>query len=79
MFKNVIRLMLRGLFKLLFRLRVEGSLADLQSNKLLIIAIHESFLDGLLLGVTLPMNPVFVVHTGVTKSPLFRLLLSLVD
>ncbi len=79
MFKHLIRFMLRGLFKLLFRLRVEGSLAGLQSNKLLIIANHESFLDGLLLGVTLPMNPVFVVHTGVTKSPLFRLVLSLVD
>jgi acyl-[acyl-carrier-protein]-phospholipid O-acyltransferase/long-chain-fatty-acid--[acyl-carrier-protein] ligase len=79
MFKHLIRFMLRGLFKLLFRLRVEGSLAGLQSNRLLIIANHESFLDGLLLGVTLPMNPVFVVHTGVTKSPLFRLVLSLVD
>ncbi len=79
MFKNVIRLMLRGLFKLLFRLRIEGSTAGMQAGKLLIIANHESFLDGLLLGVSLPLNPVFVVHTGVAQSPLFRLVLSLVD
>jgi acyl-[acyl-carrier-protein]-phospholipid O-acyltransferase/long-chain-fatty-acid--[acyl-carrier-protein] ligase len=79
MIKNVVRLMLRGVFKLLFRLRVEGSTAGLHAKKLLIIANHESFLDGLLLGVSLPLNPVFVVHTGVTRSPLFRLVLSLVD
>ncbi len=79
MFKNVVRITLRGVFKLLFRLRVEGSTAGLQARKLLIIANHESFLDGLLLGVSLPLNPVFVVHTGVTRSPLFRLVLSLVD
>jgi acyl-[acyl-carrier-protein]-phospholipid O-acyltransferase/long-chain-fatty-acid--[acyl-carrier-protein] ligase len=79
MFKDVVRLMLRGVFKLLFRLRIEGSTAGLHAKKLLVIANHESFLDGLLLGVSLPLNPVFVVHTGVTRSPLFRLVLSLVD
>ncbi len=79
MLKMGIRLLLRGLFKLLFRLRVEGRVAGLQSERLLIIANHESFLDGLLLGVTLPLNPVFVVHTGVTRSRFFRLVLSLVD
>ncbi len=79
MLKTLIRFLLRGLFKLLFRLRVEGDLRGLDSKRLLIIANHESFLDGLLLGVALPLNPVFVVHTGVTKSPFFRLVLSLVD
>ena len=79
MFRTVIRLVLRGLFKLLFRLRVEGGIADLKAERLLIIANHESFLDGLLLGVALPLDPVFVVHTGVTQSRLFRLVLSLVD
>lgn len=79
MSKTFFRVLLRGLFKVLFRLRVEGDLKQLDAKRLLIIANHESFLDGLLLGVTLPLNPVFVVHTGVTKSPLFRLVLSLVD
>jgi acyl-[acyl-carrier-protein]-phospholipid O-acyltransferase/long-chain-fatty-acid--[acyl-carrier-protein] ligase len=79
MFKTLIRLLLRILFKLLFRLRVEGGMAGLRAERLLIIANHESFLDGLLLGVALPLNPVFVVHTGVTRSRFFRLVLSLVD
>ena len=79
MFRSVIRLVLRGLFKLLFRLRVEGGMAGLRGERLLVIANHESFLDGLLLGAALPLDPVFVVHTGVTQSRLFRLVLSLVD
>ena len=79
MFKTLIRLLLRSLFKLLFRLRVEGGIDGLRAERLLIIANHESFLDGLLLGVALPLNPVFVVHTGVTRSRFFRLVLSLVD
>jgi acyl-[acyl-carrier-protein]-phospholipid O-acyltransferase/long-chain-fatty-acid--[acyl-carrier-protein] ligase len=79
MLRTFFRVSLRGLFKLLFRLRVEGDSSGLDSKRLLIIANHESFLDGLLLGVALPLNPVFVVHTGVTKSPFFRLVLSLVD
>jgi acyl-[acyl-carrier-protein]-phospholipid O-acyltransferase/long-chain-fatty-acid--[acyl-carrier-protein] ligase len=79
MLKTIARFLLRGLFKLLFRLRVEGDLSGLDSTRLLIIANHESFLDGLLIGVALPLNPVFVVHTGITKSPFFRLVLSLVD
>jgi acyl-[acyl-carrier-protein]-phospholipid O-acyltransferase/long-chain-fatty-acid--[acyl-carrier-protein] ligase len=79
MFKTFVRFVLRGLFKVLFRLRVEGGLGGLRARRLLIIANHESFLDGLLLGVTLPLDPVFVVHTGVTRSRFFRLVLSLVD
>src|SRR3989339_1678477 len=79
MVRAFFRVFLRGLFKLLFRLRVEGDTSGLDSKRLLIIANHESFLDGLLLGVALPLDPVFVVHTGVTRSPFFRLVLSLVD
>ncbi len=79
MLKPLVRLLLRALFKLLFRLRIEGRLEGLAAERLLIIANHESFLDGLLLGVALPFDPVFVVHTGVTRSRFFRMVLSLVD
>ncbi|TXH05149.1 MAG: bifunctional acyl-ACP--phospholipid O-acyltransferase/long-chain-fatty-acid--ACP ligase, partial [Rhodocyclaceae bacterium] len=37
------------------------------------------FLDGLLLGLFLPIDPVFVVHTGIANNVFFRLLLSQVD
>jgi 1-acyl-sn-glycerol-3-phosphate acyltransferase len=57
--------------------RVSGALPGTQ--RLLVVANHESFLDGLLLGLFLPLDPVFVVHTGVVRNPVFRLLLGLVD
>ncbi len=79
MLKLLVKRTLGMLMHLLFRLRVEGDLTGLDSRRLLIIANHESFLDGLLLGVSLPVDAVFVVHTGVTRNPLFRLVLSLVD
>jgi acyl-[acyl-carrier-protein]-phospholipid O-acyltransferase/long-chain-fatty-acid--[acyl-carrier-protein] ligase len=45
-----------------------------------VIANHESFLDGLLLGLFLPVpRPVFVVHTEAVKNLVFRLFLSLAD
>jgi acyl-[acyl-carrier-protein]-phospholipid O-acyltransferase/long-chain-fatty-acid--[acyl-carrier-protein] ligase len=54
-------------------------MASLTAQRVLVIANHESLLDGVLLGLFLPINPVFVVHTGVVKSPLFRLILSQVN
>ena len=71
--------LLRVIAKLLFRVKVQGDPAALQAQKLLIIANHESFLDGLLLGLFLPVDPVFVVHTGIAKQWFFKLILSMVD
>ena len=79
MLKTLIRTLLRLLAKMLFRVRLSGDPAAFQAGKLLIVANHESFLDGLLLGLFLPINPVFVVHTGVARSWYFRLILSLTD
>jgi acyl-[acyl-carrier-protein]-phospholipid O-acyltransferase/long-chain-fatty-acid--[acyl-carrier-protein] ligase len=77
--KSIIRIVLRNVLRLLFRVRVTGLEKNLDTKRLLIIANHESLLDGLLLGLFLPYNPVFVVHTGVTRSFYFRLVLSLAD
>ncbi len=74
----LIKALLRALSSLLFRVRVNGH-PPTSTGRLLIVANHESFLDGLLLGLFLPLDPVFVVHTGVVRNPAFRLLLSLVD
>lgn len=69
--------LLRGLCRLLFRVRVTGLEHVPAEDKLLIIANHESFLDGLLLGLFLPKRATFVVHTGVLKHLFFRLWLKL--
>lgn len=78
MMRNLLKMLLRGLAGLLFRVRVKGGLPA-ERGRLLVVANHESFLDGLLLGLFLPLDPVFVVHTGVVRNPVFRLLLGLVD
>ncbi|QDF95236.1 bifunctional 2-acylglycerophosphoethanolamine acyltransferase/acyl-ACP synthetase [Azoarcus sp. DD4] len=73
--KSLLRLILRPLY----RVRVQGDPTPFGDSRLLIVANHESFLDGLLLGLFLPLDPVFVVHTGVTRRIGFRLALRLVD
>ena len=79
MFRILAKSLLRVLCNLAFRVRVEGRLPQGDLSRLLVIANHESFLDGLLIGVYLPLDPVFVVHTGLMKSPLMRAMLSVVD
>lgn len=73
---------LRLLSRLLFRIEVTGlenipKANHLNENKLLIIANHESFLDGLLLGLFLPIPATFVVHSTVLNSWMFRQILRL--
>ncbi|GHU07657.1 bifunctional protein Aas [Betaproteobacteria bacterium] len=79
--RSFMRCFLRGLARVLFRVRIQGvTAADYRLERLLVIANHQSFLDGLLLGLFLPLeNPMFVVHTEIVKLPLFRLFLSLTD
>jgi acyl-[acyl-carrier-protein]-phospholipid O-acyltransferase / long-chain-fatty-acid--[acyl-carrier-protein] ligase len=69
--------LLRGICRLLFRVRVTGLENVPNEDRLLIIANHESFLDGLLLGLFLPKRATFVVHTGVLKHFFFRLWLKM--
>lgn len=77
--RGLIKLFLQTLLRLLFRVRVNGTFTSPADARLLIVANHESFLDGLLLGAFLPVNPVFVVNSGISRRPLFRAVLSLVD
>ncbi|WP_173862658.1 AMP-binding protein [Zoogloea sp. LCSB751] len=76
--RSFIKAILRSLAAFLFRVRSIGTPAE-RHERLLIVANHESFLDGLLLGLFLPFDPVFVVHTGVVQNPFFRFVLLLVD
>ena len=77
--RKILRPLLRGLARLLFRVDIQFRQSDFSHERLLIVANHESFLDGLLLGLFLPIDPVFVVHTSIANSFWFRILLSQVD
>lgn len=70
--------LLRLICNLLFRVRLHGQASPANNGRLLIIANHESFLDGLLLGLYLPFRPTFVIHTTVLDNWLFRQFLRLV-
>jgi acyl-[acyl-carrier-protein]-phospholipid O-acyltransferase/long-chain-fatty-acid--[acyl-carrier-protein] ligase len=70
---------LRFIFKILFRVTPLKDTRELNAERLLIVANHESFIDGLLLGLFLPINPVFVVHTTIAQNPWFKLVLMFVD
>ena len=70
-----VRLLLRMVLRPLFRVRVTGDATVFTNDRTLIVANHESFLDGLLLGAFLPVNAVFVVHAQVLSKWYFRWLL----
>ncbi|MBL8504740.1 MAG: bifunctional acyl-ACP--phospholipid O-acyltransferase/long-chain-fatty-acid--ACP ligase [Methylobacillus glycogenes] len=65
----------RTIMKLLFRIEVVGQQHVPKPEKLLIIGNHESFLDGFIMGLFLPVRTTFVVHTTVLENPLFRWIL----
>ena len=71
---------LRLFSRLLFRVEITGlenipSANSPQAKKLLIVANHESCIDGLLLSLFLPVSATFVVHgTGLTSRLLRQIL-----
>lgn len=69
--------LLRVICKVVFRVKVNGLENVPSHDRLLIVANHESFLDGMLLGLFIPKRATFVVHTGVLKTWLFRQILKL--
>lgn len=74
---TMIAVLLRLICRVVFRVNVNGIENLPKQGKLLVIANHESFLDGLLLGLFLPIHATFVVHTSVLNNCLFRQLLKL--
>ena len=74
MFKTFLRIV----FKLLFRVEVSGDKSTFVNPRTLIVANHESFIDGLLLGLLMPVKATFVVHTQITSRPMFRFILQFV-
>ncbi len=76
---SMAKILLRTLLRVLLRIRVTGDLSALRAERVVIVANHGSFLDGLVLALFLPVNPIFVVHTWVAQYRWFRLFLALVD
>ncbi|NLI29865.1 MAG: bifunctional acyl-ACP--phospholipid O-acyltransferase/long-chain-fatty-acid--ACP ligase [Nitrospiraceae bacterium] len=77
--REMLRFILKCIATVLFRVTMRGRTDQFHAERLLIVANHESFLDGVLLGLFLPVNPVFVVHSGIVRFRIFRLILSLCD
>jgi acyl-[acyl-carrier-protein]-phospholipid O-acyltransferase/long-chain-fatty-acid--[acyl-carrier-protein] ligase len=73
----MIAAILKFVCRIVFRVQVTGIENMPDQSKLLIIANHESFLDGLLLGLFLPIRATFVVHTTVLNHWAFRQILRL--
>ncbi len=68
---------LRFISRILFRVELRGLENIPAEDGILIVANHESFLDGLLLGQFIPKKATFLVHTTVLKNWWFRQFLRL--
>ncbi len=74
-YARTLRRILRLFLRPLFRVRMTGDPGVFDNPRTLIVANHESFIDGLLLAVFLPIEATFVVHTQIARQPFFRFLL----
>jgi acyl-[acyl-carrier-protein]-phospholipid O-acyltransferase / long-chain-fatty-acid--[acyl-carrier-protein] ligase len=75
---RALRFILRVILRGLFRVQLSGDPSVFKNERTLIVANHESFLDGALLGSFLPVGATFVVHSQVKAKWYFRWLLNLV-
>jgi len=77
---RLLKLLLRAVLRLLYRVEVQGLEHYAQTGpRCLIIANHTSLLDGVLLYAWLPETPTFAINTQVATRPLFRPFLKLVN
>lgn len=67
------RSLLRAILRVLLRVRVEGQLTALEEGRRLIVANHDSILDGALLALFLPGSPTVVVSRETLNHRLLRL------
>jgi acyl-[acyl-carrier-protein]-phospholipid O-acyltransferase / long-chain-fatty-acid--[acyl-carrier-protein] ligase len=65
---RLLKRLLRALLGRLFRVEVSGDATAFINERTLIVANHESFLDGLLLWAFLPVEATFVVHAQIAAK-----------
>ena len=74
----MIKAILAFIVRSLFRIKIVGEFKQ-EEGRTVIIVNHQSFLDGLIVGLVLPISPVFIVNTDIARHPLVRIFLSLSD
>src|SRR5579875_1792128 len=81
--RKYIKPVLRSIACVLFKVKTQDvdKINDYlkQSQKNIFVCNHPSFLDGIILGLFLPCDPVFLVHTTILKRPFFNFMLKFVD
>ncbi|MDC9621780.1 bifunctional acyl-ACP--phospholipid O-acyltransferase/long-chain-fatty-acid--ACP ligase [Xenorhabdus sp. XENO-7] len=70
---------IRLVVRVLFRVTVEGDEKQLKHPKCIITPNHISFLDGLLIGLFLPVRPVFAVYSNLATPGFLRFIKSYAD
>lgn len=70
------QVILRVVFRLLFRVEVRGEAPP--AGKFLIAPNHQSFLDGIIMGTFLPVEPVWLVHTTIARAAPFKYFLPII-
>jgi len=77
---KVVKILLRTLLRLLYRVEVSGLENYYKAGKrVLIIANHTSLLDGILLYAWLPETPTFAINTQIAERPSYKPFLKFVD
>lgn len=78
--ETVIKGLVRGLLRLLYRVQMRGAENYLSAGgRVVAVVNHVSFLDGLLLAAFLPGMPTFAVDTGIARKWWARPFLALVE
>ncbi|SET09444.1 bifunctional acyl-ACP--phospholipid O-acyltransferase/long-chain-fatty-acid--ACP ligase [Thorsellia anophelis] len=66
-----LKFFLKKIFTLMFRIEVIGTFSNTSDTKKIITPNHVSLLDGILLGLFLPIEPVFAIYSPyIEKAPL---------
>ena len=74
----MVKAVLTFIVRALFRIKVIGEFKQ-EDGRTVIIVNHQSFLDGLIVGLVLPISPIFIINTDIASHPLVRIFLSLSD
>src|SRR4051794_11927353 len=73
---EIVAFIARLLLRILYRIDVTGELP--KTDRMLVIANHQSFIDGIIVGAFLPISPTYLIHSTVAKQWFFRIPLTFV-